>query len=149
MGESARVVRIRSLWKEIHSHTKHSYTEAVKHDVANLRRYALVNKMKEVAKEEDNQVLNRWCVQQEGIVLRSLKKVDHDQIEWLITLAKERGGMFLQATCVPHSLPKSNPSSFAPQNNASARHSIPRAKFLDALCYSTYRREGQHTTVLP
>ncbi|THH16519.1 hypothetical protein EW146_g4134 [Bondarzewia mesenterica] len=76
-------------------------TDVIRNDGSNLRRRGLVERLMEVANDEGNVDLGKWCQTQEAIVLQSLKMVNHREIEWIMKVARDRGGDYLQNIIMP------------------------------------------------
>ncbi|KAK7039307.1 hypothetical protein R3P38DRAFT_473664 [Favolaschia claudopus] len=70
-------------------------------DESNARRQALLARLTQMGKDEQDEQVAAWCKEQVEVTLRSLKKVDAAQIPWLANLGLSRGGEFLRDVIFP------------------------------------------------
>ncbi|KAJ7722655.1 hypothetical protein DFH07DRAFT_971838 [Mycena maculata] len=80
---------------------KDFYGDAMKNDVSNGRRHALLARLTQMAVKEDDAEVSVWCKEQEENVLRTLSKMEVAQIPWLADLGLSRGGEFLRDVIFP------------------------------------------------
>ncbi|KAJ7187174.1 hypothetical protein C8R46DRAFT_1059080 [Mycena filopes] len=80
---------------------KDFYTEVATNDESDSRRHALVARLAQMAKDEEDAEVVVWCTDQADRVLRSLKKIDAAQIPWLTDVGLARGGEFLRDVILP------------------------------------------------
>lgn len=74
---------------------RHRFSDAVKNDGSNLLRWQLVNRLGEAGLEAGDEEVRTWCSDQQDQILRSLKPVSPQQVDWLISQIKSRGVEFL------------------------------------------------------
>lgn len=72
-----------------------SYTNAMQNDETNSARQRLLTRLLEMSREEGSSEVLAWCETQQEQILRNVRMLDVDQIEWLVELAIPRGGEFL------------------------------------------------------
>ncbi|KAJ7457358.1 hypothetical protein FB451DRAFT_1098079 [Mycena latifolia] len=80
---------------------KDFYGDAMKNDVSNTRRHALLARLTQMAVEEEDAEVSSWCTAQAESILRSLGKIDAAQIPWLADLGLSRGGEYLRDIIFP------------------------------------------------
>lgn len=68
----------------------------IKNASSNIRRFALIDKLEEAAKEQNDTQMETWCEEQRENIVQSLRPVTKDDIDWLIGITKKRGAPFLQ-----------------------------------------------------
>ncbi|KAJ7722653.1 hypothetical protein DFH07DRAFT_856715 [Mycena maculata] len=80
---------------------KEFYETAMKNDLSNGRRHALLARLARMAVEEDDAEVSVWCKEHAESVLRTLSKMDTAQIPWLVDLGLFCGGEFLRDVILP------------------------------------------------
>lgn len=81
-----------------------SYTDVIKNSASNVQRSELVDKLNEVAKDQHDTSVEKWCEEQRDSIARNLKPVNKDQIDWLVEIVKQRGFIFLRDVYVTRPL---------------------------------------------
>lgn len=76
------------------------FTEMLNNATANQRRYELVVNLEDASKDQPE--VQTWCHEQKELVLRTLKPVSKDEIEWLISVIKTCGATYLCDVYVKH-----------------------------------------------
>ncbi|KAJ7641775.1 hypothetical protein FB45DRAFT_900986 [Roridomyces roridus] len=77
------------------------YQAAVENDESNARSYALLARLTKLGGEGENAELLAWCHKEIESRLRSLGKIDTDQIPWLAELCLIHGGRLLKDVVLP------------------------------------------------
>jgi hypothetical protein len=65
-------------------------------DNSNLLRSELVTKLADVGLETSNPDVQKWCSGQQDDILRSLKSLEPEQVDWLIEQIKKRDAAFIR-----------------------------------------------------
>lgn len=73
-----------------------SYGNIVENEPSNMSRWALVMSLSEAAMQERDSNLYDWCQANRTAVLRSLRQVNPQEMDWFIYLSITEGGEFLR-----------------------------------------------------
>jgi hypothetical protein len=73
----------------------HRFSDVIKNDGSNLLRWQLVHRLEEAGLEAGDEEVRTWCSDHQGKILRSLKSVTPEQVDWLVSQVKSRGIEFL------------------------------------------------------
>ncbi|KAJ7633853.1 hypothetical protein DFH06DRAFT_1479444 [Mycena polygramma] len=83
---------------------KEFFEMAMKNGQSNSARQSLLDRLVQVASEEDDAQLSAWCVSQQKVVLRFLRTLDAEHIPWLLQAVASRGDGFLRDIVFPQLL---------------------------------------------
>ncbi|KAJ7101404.1 hypothetical protein B0H15DRAFT_927201 [Mycena belliarum] len=75
--------------------------DAMKNDISNGRRYALLVRLTQMAREEEDVEVSAWCTAGLETILRFLGKVNAAQVPWLVHMGLSRGVEFLRNVILP------------------------------------------------